>query len=152
MGLLWDLKVHLRMLLSLGGTEWCPEAHISQHLKVSKCLCSSPPLHQIQTYIPSSMRGSEKWGWRGVEGIPRFLWSVWRCYFCCLTWNIWRSLWNGVLGNVSSVPYWYLDYIERVDLKFDISVLYLVKVVCVQIYKKVLLIPSVVFLCWIWNL
>ena len=52
-----------------------------------------------------------------------------RHYFCCLACNNQGPLWNGVLGNVSSVPYWYLDYGKRADLKFDISILYLVKVI-----------------------
>lgn len=123
-----------------------------QHLKANKCIRSWPLFAKYElVFLPA-------WEVLRSEGdcVQReshvFFDPFRRYYFCCLAWDIQGPLWNGVLGNVSSVPYWYLDYGKRADLKSDISILYFVKVICVQISKKILLIPSVVFLCWIGNL
>lgn len=85
--------------------------------------------------FPFSVKGSEMWGWKGIKkcgGAPIF-WSI---HESCLAWNVQRLLWNGILGNVSSVPYSFLDYGKKAALKFAISIMYLVKVIFAQIYKK----------------
>lgn len=143
-GLLWEHEVHVKMLLCFGGPERSCEIHAGQHLRVNKHLHSLPLVHKTRNWFSFQCR--KFWGVMMKKCRRNPVFSL-ICSWAITSVACSKASLKCVLGIVSSVPYWYLDYGKRADLKFDISVLYLVKVICVQIYKKMFLIPSVVFLC-----